>query len=79
MKTISNVRIKKSPVFYGGDIRGLLAVTNTSYQKEKAVSRKKAVFFVIWLPFVDSFRAFISTPTGEVRETLEAIQCFALL
>jgi hypothetical protein len=48
-------------------------------KRKRLFPERKAVFFVIWLPFVDSFRAFISTPTGEVRETLEAIQCFALL
>jgi len=44
----------------------LLAVTNLAYQKEKALSPSKDGLFDIWLPFVDSFRIELLTPSEEI-------------
>lgn len=50
----------------------LLALSNMSYQKEKAVSPKKNGFFKIWLPFVNSYQNQLTAPSGDILATFGA-------
>jgi len=47
--------------------------------KEKAASPAKDGLFVYWLPFVNSFRTFITAPSSEIQATFEAIHLFDLV
>jgi len=45
----------------------VLALTNSAYQERKATSWVKSGLSEIWLPFVNEYRTFCSTPSPEVK------------